>query len=97
MKLSVITLSYDNENFTRAFVNSIRENTTLPYELIIVDNGSEPATQKWVEEAADKSIIFKKTRAFQEVSMKVLKLLRGNISCWQTMIRSSLLIGINYF
>ena len=56
MKLSVITLSWDNLNYTKAFVKSIRENTSLHYELIIVDNGSEIETQKWVEENADKLI-----------------------------------------
>jgi GT2 family glycosyltransferase len=66
MILSVITLSFDNENYTRAFVDSIRKNTTLPHELIIVDNGSEPATQKWVEEAADKSIIYQNNQGFSK-------------------------------
>ena len=58
MKLSVITLSWDNLDYTKAFVKSIRQNTSLPYELIIVDNGSESQTQKWIEENADKSLLF---------------------------------------
>ena len=47
MKLSVITLSWDNLNYTKAFVKSIRQNTSLPYELIIVDNGSEKKTNRF--------------------------------------------------
>ena len=64
MKLSIISLSYDNVVYTRAFVKSIRENTTVPYELIIVDNGSEISTKKWVEQAADKAIINEKNQGF---------------------------------
>ena len=66
MKLSVITLSYDNLDYTKAFVKSIRENTTLPYELIIVDNGSEPETQRWVVENSDRAIIFQENQGFSK-------------------------------
>jgi len=63
-KISVITLSFDNQEFTEKFVHSIRENTTLDYELIIVDNGSNVATQKWVKEVSDSSIIFESNQGF---------------------------------
>ena len=53
LTISIITLSWDNLDYTKTFVKSIRENTSLPYELIIVDNGSETKTQKWVEKNAD--------------------------------------------
>tara|TARA_B100001013_G_scaffold339813_1_gene262293 strand:- start:255 stop:974 length:720 start_codon:yes stop_codon:yes gene_type:complete len=66
MKLSVITLSYDNLDYTKAFVKSIRENTTLLYELIIVDNGSEPDTQRWVEENTDRARIFQGNQGFSK-------------------------------
>ena len=66
MKLSVITLSYDNLDYTKEFVKSIRENTTLPYELIIVDNGSEPETQRWVVENSDRAIIFQENQGFSK-------------------------------
>ena len=77
MKLSVITLSYDNETYTRAFVKSIRKNTTIPYELIIIDNGSKPKTQKWVEEIADKSIIFQENQGFSKGFNEGVKLAQG--------------------
>ena len=48
-KISVITLSFDNQEFTEKFVHSIRENSSLNYELIIVDNGSNEKTQNWVK------------------------------------------------
>ena len=77
MKLSVITLSWDNLDFTKAFVKSIRENTTLSYELIIVDNGSEPDTQKWVEENSDQSIIFQENQGFSKGFNEGVKLAQG--------------------
>ena len=64
MKISIITLSWDNLDYTQAFVKSIRKNTSLPYELIIIDNGSEFITQKWVEENSDRSDIFYKNQGF---------------------------------
>ena len=77
MKLSIITLSYDSLNYTKAFVKSIRKNTTLSYELIIVDNGSEPDTQRWVEENSDQSIIFQENQGFSKGFNEGVKLAQG--------------------
>jgi len=54
---SVITLSWDQRHYTEKFVESVRANTDMPHELIIVDNGSEGATQSYVQEAADKHLL----------------------------------------
>ena len=62
--ISVITLSWDNQPYTEAFVKSIRANTTLPYELIIVDNGSAAETQHWVQNVADRALIFAENQGF---------------------------------
>ena len=64
-------------DFTKAFVKSIRDNTTLPYELIIVDNGSEPDTQRWVEENSDQSIIFQETQGFSKGFNEGIKVAKG--------------------
>ena len=77
MKLSVITLSWDNLDYTKAFVKSIRQNTSLPYELIIVDNGSESETQKWIEENADKSLLFSENQGFSKGFNEGLKIGQG--------------------
>jgi len=63
-KISVITLSWDHRDYTEAFVNSIRAHTRVPYELIIVDNGSEPSTQEWVRGVADTAVIFETNQGF---------------------------------
>ena len=38
--LSIVVLAWDNLPYTRGFVESVRQHTDVPYELIIVDNGS---------------------------------------------------------
>lgn len=48
-KISVIVLSYNNLPYTRLCLESIIENTSYPnYEIIIVDNGSEKNTKKFL-------------------------------------------------
>lgn len=64
LTFSVITLSYDNEKYTEKFVESIRLNSRLNYELIIVDNGSKKHVQDWVRKNSDKCIIFNENQGF---------------------------------
>ena len=75
--ISVITLSFDNQKFTEKFVQSIRENTTLDYELIIVDNGSHPNTQEWVRSVSDNSIIFESNQGFAKGFNAGLSIAKG--------------------
>ena len=75
--ISVITLSWDNINYTKKFVNSIRKYTTLPYELIIVDNGSEESTQVWVQKNSDLSIIFPENQGFSKGFNEGVKIASG--------------------
>ena len=77
LTISIITLSWDNLDYTKTFVKSIRENTSVPYELIIVDNGSETKTQKWVEKNADRSIIFNTNQGFSKGFNEGIKIAQG--------------------
>jgi len=77
LKISVITLSWDNREYTEAFIKSIRKNTTLPYELIIVDNGSKKETQKWIQEVSDRSIIFNTNQGFPKGFNEGIKIAKG--------------------
>ena len=78
MKISVITLSWDNLDFTKDFVKSIRQNTSLAYELIIVDNGSEKNTQRWVEKHADKFLMFDENQGFSKGFNEGVKIAKGD-------------------
>jgi GT2 family glycosyltransferase len=44
--ISIVTLSWNAPEFTIKALQSIRENTADPYEVIVVDNGSGPETLK---------------------------------------------------
>lgn len=51
--LSVIALVWNELELTTAFVDSVRAHTDVPYELIVVDNGSEPAAAAALAAMAD--------------------------------------------
>ena len=76
-KISVITLSFDNQEFTEKFVHSIRENSSLNYELIIVDNGSNKKTQNWVKKVSDNAIIFNENKGFAKGFNAGLEIAKG--------------------
>lgn len=56
LRLSIIVLQWDQLHLTRACVESIRKCTDIPYELIIVDNGSEDEARSYAERSADRFI-----------------------------------------
>jgi GT2 family glycosyltransferase len=51
--VSIITLSWNAPEFTIKALQSIREQTTEPYEVIVVDNGSGPETLKALDTIDD--------------------------------------------
>ncbi len=55
--VSVVVPAWDNLRYTQQFVESVRRHTSVPYELVIVDNGShwEAANYAWV--AADRAVL----------------------------------------
>jgi GT2 family glycosyltransferase len=55
--ISVVVLAWDNLEYTQLFVESVRQHTDVPYELIIVDNGSGWEAANYAERAADHPIM----------------------------------------
>ena len=49
-KVIVAIPTFNNLKFTKMCVTSIRENTTIPYELLIIDDCSTDGTVEWVKE-----------------------------------------------
>ena len=64
LDLSVVVLAWDNLDLTRAFVDSVRRNTDVGYELIIVDNGSQSEAAAYARDAADHAILNDENRGF---------------------------------
>jgi GT2 family glycosyltransferase len=56
--LSIVVLAWNNLDLTRACVDSIRNHSEgVSYELILVDNGSDPDAASYAEAAADRAIL----------------------------------------
>lgn len=48
MTIDIVTTTWGRGEMTKRSINSIRNNTTTPYRLIVVDNGSEAVLQEWL-------------------------------------------------
>ena len=53
----MVVLAWDNLSFTQQFVESVRQHTDVPYELIVVDNGSRWDAAAYAELAADRAVM----------------------------------------
>lgn len=49
VKVSIVMLTWNRLDVTRPAIDSLRANTTQPYELIVVDNGSTDRTPAYLE------------------------------------------------
>lgn len=63
-RLSVIVLAWNNLHLTQACVASLRATTEVPYELIVVDNGSQDGTADWARDAADVPVLLPENLGF---------------------------------
>jgi GT2 family glycosyltransferase len=77
--LSVVVLAWDNLDLTRAFVDSVRANTAVSYELIIVDNGSRPDAVAYAEHAADRVVLNAENLGFARGMNQGLAAARGEL------------------
>lgn len=55
--LTVIVLAWNQLPLTRRCVESVRANTDVPYELVIVDNGSDAEAAAYARQAADVPVL----------------------------------------
>ncbi len=56
-EVSVVVLAWDNLVYSQLFVESVRRNTDVPYELVIVDNGSAWEAANYARVAADRVVL----------------------------------------
>ncbi|MDD5593557.1 MAG: glycosyltransferase family 2 protein [Candidatus Margulisbacteria bacterium] len=75
--LSICTLTWDQLALTEKFVASVRRNTTVPYELIIVDNGSTDGTADFIKRQADKYHLFPQNTGFAHGFNQAFSLAEG--------------------
>lgn len=75
--LSVVTLAWDNLPYTQDFVESVHQHTDVPYELIIVDNGSAWLPANYAQAAADVAVMNETNLGFAKGMNQGLRAARG--------------------
>ena len=70
-------LAWDNLLYTQQFVESVRRNTDVAYELVIVDNGSEWEAANYAAAAADQSVLNDSNLGFAAGMNQGLAVARG--------------------
>ena len=77
VRLSIVIPAWNQITHTRACVTSLRENTDVSYELIIVDNGSDPEEAKSAAALADEFIGNKENLGFARAMNQGLAIAAG--------------------
>jgi glycosyltransferase involved in cell wall biosynthesis/GT2 family glycosyltransferase len=76
-ELSIVVLAWDNLPYTRGFVESVRQHTDVPYELIIVDNGSQWEAANYAAAAADVAVMNQQNNGFAKGMNQGLEVAKG--------------------
>jgi GT2 family glycosyltransferase len=76
-KLSIVVLAWDNLEYTQRFVESARRHTDVGFELVVVDNGSEPEAASYAAAAADNAILNRRNLGFAHGMNQGLAVARG--------------------
>lgn len=76
--VSIVMLSWNALDYTKMALESIREHTTGEYEIVIVDNGSNPETVEWLRSQSHIRVIFNATnRGFAGGNNQAIAACRG--------------------
>jgi GT2 family glycosyltransferase len=76
-ELSIVVPVWNNLRYTQQFVDSVRRHTNVPYELIIVDNGSEWIVANYARMAADHVVLNATNLGFARGMNQGLAMARG--------------------
>jgi len=76
---SIIILTWNELAYTQRCIESIRKYTHLPYELIVVDNGSTDGTREWLRTQSDVRLICNPTNlGFAKGANQGIRAARGD-------------------
>jgi GT2 family glycosyltransferase len=78
-ELSVVVLAWDGLEHTRRCVESVRRHTDIPYELVIVDNGSQPEARSFADSASDVAVLHDTNLGFAAGMNAGLAVARGRV------------------
>jgi GT2 family glycosyltransferase/glycosyltransferase involved in cell wall biosynthesis len=76
--VTIVVLSYNTLELLMRCVESIRQHTDVPYELIVVDNASSDGSAEYVAAAADHAIVNKRNAGFSGGFNQGLAAARGS-------------------
>ena len=76
-ELSVVVPVWNNLLYTQQFVDSVRRHTDVPYELIVVDNGSDWVAANYARAAADHVVLNATNLGFARGMNQGLAMARG--------------------
>jgi GT2 family glycosyltransferase len=77
-EISVVVLAWDNLRYSQQFVESVRRNTDVDYELVIVDNGSAWEAANYARAAADRVVLNQSNLGFSHGMNQGLEEARGD-------------------
>lgn len=77
--LTTVVLAWDQLHLTQRCVEAIRQHTDVPYELVIVDNGSAWDARTYAEAAADVSVLNASNLGFAHGMNQGLAVARGRL------------------
>jgi O-antigen biosynthesis protein len=89
IRISVCTLVWDGLDFTRRFIDSLKDNKHISYELVIVDNGSLEETSAYLRQQTKNYFKFEQNQGFSKGFNKAVEmsgceyvLLTNNDTVW---------------
>lgn len=84
MKITVISVAWNKYKLTKEFLQRLRDNTDIPFQLVFVDNGSEEPISKLVKEYFPHSdlITYKKNMGLPATRNPSMKKATGDIVIW---------------
>lgn len=77
--LTVVVLAWNNLELTQECVQSVRAHTDVPFELVVVDNGSTDDTADYARQAADQSVLHATNTGFAHGMNSGLAAARGPV------------------
>ena len=69
--MSIVMLNWNRMHYSKQTLESIITKTTIPHELIFVDNGSEDGTREYLKSMGDKTNAEKITYIFNDKNFGV--------------------------
>jgi GT2 family glycosyltransferase len=72
--ISICTVVWNGLDFTQKFIESLKSNMKFPYELVVVDNGSEPEVSEYLKKQTGKYFRFPKNVGFSKAFNKAVSM-----------------------